>query len=63
MSIMLMSLAIAAAASSDAAVGKWKTETRNAIVEIARCATITMVDANTLKLKGCIMAPLCSSQT
>ena len=129
MSIMLMSLAMAAAASSDAAVGKWKTETRNAIVEIARCgsslcgklltsdgiaanpglkdsknkdeklrgrllkglqilngfrfengawkggtiykadngktydATITLVDANTLKLKGCVVAPLCSSQT
>lgn len=129
MSIMLMALAIAAAAGPDAVVGKWKTETRNGIVEITRCgtslcgklltsdgiaanpglrdvenkdaalrsrplkglqilggfhfdkgawkggtiykadngktydATITTVDANTLKLKGCIMAPLCSSQT
>ena len=129
MSIMLVALAMAAAASPDAAVGKWKTETRNGIVEITRCgnslcgklltsdgiaanpglkdsenrdanlrnralkglqilggfhydkgvwkdgtiykadngktydATITIVDPNTLKLKGCIVVPLCSNQT
>lgn len=37
MSIMLMALAVAAGASPDAVVGRWKTETRNGIVEIARC--------------------------
>ncbi|RYG96799.1 MAG: DUF2147 domain-containing protein [Alphaproteobacteria bacterium] len=129
MSIMLMALAMAAAGSPDTAIGKWKTETRNGIVEITRCgsslcgklltsdgiaanpalkdaenkdeklrgrplkglqilagfhwadgawkggtiykadngktydASITTVDANTLKLKGCVMAPLCSTQT
>lgn len=129
MSIMLMALAMAAAASPDAVVGKWKTETRNGIVEITRCgsslcgklltsdgiaanpalkdannknealrsrplkgvqllggftfkdgvwnggtiynaedgktydARITPVDANTLKLRGCIFVPLCKNQT
>lgn len=37
MSIMLMALAAAAGTSPDAVVGRWKTETRNGIVEIARC--------------------------
>ena len=129
MSIMLMGLAMAAAASPDAVVGRWKTETRNGIVEITRCGTslcgkllssdgiaanpalkdsnnkdeklrgrplkglqllggftfkdgvwnggtiynaedgktydarITPVDANTLKLRGCIFVPLCKNQT
>ncbi|KRB82794.1 hypothetical protein ASE00_12275 [Sphingomonas sp. Root710] len=129
MSIMLMALAMAATASPDAVVGRWKTETRNGIVEITRCgsslcgkllssdainanpaardtnnkdeklrgrplkglpilggfafkdgvwnggtiyngedgktydARITPVDANTLKLRGCIFVPLCKNQT
>ena len=129
MSITLMALAMAAGASPDAVVGRWKTETRNGIVEIARCgpslcgklltsdglaanptlkdsnnkdeklrgrplkglqiiggfsfadgvwdkgtiynaedgktysARITPVDANTLKLRGCIFVPLCENQT
>ena len=129
MTIMLMALAMAAGASPDAVVGRWKTETRNGIVEIARCGTslcgklmtsdgiaanpaikdvnnkdeklrgralkglqilggfsfkdgvwndgtiynaedgkiydarITPVDANTLKLRGCIFVPLCKNQT
>lgn len=129
MSIMLMALAMAAAASPDAVVGRWKTETRNGIVEITRCGTslcgkllssdgiaanpdlrdannkdeklrarplrglqilggftfrhgvwdkgtiynaedgktygarITPVDANTLKLRGCIFVPLCKNQS
>lgn len=128
MSITLLALAAAASASPDIAVGRWKTETKNGIVEIARCgqslcgnlitsdgiaanpaikdvnnkdeklrgralknmpmlwgftykdgtwakgnvynaddggtydATITMTDANTLKLKGCIVWPLCKNQ-
>jgi uncharacterized protein (DUF2147 family) len=129
MSIMLMALAMAAAASPDAVVGRWKTETRNGIIEITRCGTslcgkllssdgiaanpamkdsnnkdeklrgrllkgmpmlggftfkdgvwnggtiynaedgktydarITPIDANTLKLRGCIFVPLCKNQT
>ncbi|WP_340314751.1 DUF2147 domain-containing protein [Rhizorhabdus argentea] len=129
MTIMLMALAMATGASPDAVVGRWKTETRNGIVEIARCGTslcgklmtsdgiaanpamkdvnnkdkklrgralkglqilggfsfedgvwddgtiynaedgkiydarITPVDANTLKLRGCIFVPLCKNQT
>jgi uncharacterized protein (DUF2147 family) len=129
MSITLMALAMAAAASPDAVVGRWKTETRNGIVEITRCgaslcgkllssdgiaadpalkdsnnkdeklrgrvlkglqilggfgfkdgvwdkgtiynaedgktydARITPVDANRLKLRGCIFVPLCKNQT
>jgi uncharacterized protein (DUF2147 family) len=129
MSITLMALAITAGAAPDAVVGRWKTETRNGIVEITRCgaslcgkllssdgiaanpalkdtnnkdeklrgralkglqiiggfnfkdgvwdkgtiynaedgktydARITPVDANTLKLRGCIFVPLCKNQT
>jgi uncharacterized protein (DUF2147 family) len=129
MSMILMALAMAATASPDAVVGRWKTETRNGIVEITRCgaslcgkilgsdgltanpalkdtnnkdeklrgralkglqilggfsfedgvwdkgtiynaedgktygARITPVDANTLKLRGCIFVPLCKNQT
>lgn len=129
MSIILMALAASAAASPDAVVGRWKTETRNGIVDIARCgpslcgkvvasdgiaanpnlkdvnnkdarlrgrqmkglqilsgfthadgvwdggtiyngedgktykARITPVDANTLRLRGCIFVPLCKNQT
>jgi len=130
MSIMLMALAMAAATSPDSVVGKWKTETRNGIVEITRCgsslcgklltsdgiaanpalqdsknkdpslrgrtlkgmpilsgafrysdgawkggsiykaddgktydATVSTVDANTLKVKGCIFVPFCKTQT
>jgi uncharacterized protein (DUF2147 family) len=129
MSMTLMALATAAAASPDAVVGKWMTETRHGIVEIARCgasicgklltsdginenptmkdvnnkdqnlrgrplkgvpmlggfsfdhgvwdggtiynpndgktydARITIIDANTLKLRGCIFVPLCKNQT
>jgi len=33
----LMVLAMAAGASPDAVIGRWKTETRNGIVEITRC--------------------------
>ncbi len=129
MSLTLIALAMAAApVSPDVVVGHWKTETRNGIVEIARCgpsicgkllssdgiaanpnladvnnkepslrtrklkglqmlngftladgawtggniynaedgktygAKITMVDANTLKLRGCIFVPLCKNQ-
>nr|WP_047166639.1 DUF2147 domain-containing protein [Sphingomonas sp. Y57] len=39
MSMTLMALAMAATASPDAVVGRWKTETRNGIVEITRCGT------------------------
>ena len=129
MSITLLAMAAAAGLTPDTAVGRWKTETRNGIVEIARCgqslcgkltgsdgitanpglkdvnnkdvaqrgrtlkgiqmlsgfkwesdawtggtiynaedgktydAKITMVDANTLKLRGCIFVPLCKNQT
>jgi uncharacterized protein (DUF2147 family) len=129
MSITLMALAMAATASPDAVVGRWKTETRNGIVEITRCgsslcgkilssegltadpalkdvnnkdaklrgravrglqilggftfkngvwdggtiynaedgktydARITPIDANSLKLRGCIFVPLCKNQT
>lgn len=129
MSITLLALAAAAAASPDAVVGRWKTETRNGIVEITRCgaslcgkllssdgitanpalkdvnnkdeslrgrplkglqilggfsfkkgvwdggtiyngedgktydARITLIDPNTLKLRGCIFVPLCKNQT
>lgn len=37
MSITLLALAAAASANPDAVVGRWKTETKNAIVEIERC--------------------------
>lgn len=129
MSISLMVLAMAADISPDTAVGRWKTETRNGIIEIERCgaslcgrivssdgiaanpalkdvnnrdpalrgrslkglqllggfrlsegiwdggtiynaedgktyqARITPVDANRLKLRGCIFVPLCKNQT
>lgn len=125
----LSMLAAAAAMSPDAAVGKWRTETRNGIVEVERCgasicgrlvssdglrtnpdmrdinnkdaslrgrklmnlqvisgfrrgdgewtggsiyngedggtykATVTPIDADHLKVKGCIIWPLCKSQT
>jgi uncharacterized protein (DUF2147 family) len=36
-SIMLVLAAGAAPQNADAAIGRWKTETRNAIVEVARC--------------------------
>ena len=128
MSITLLALAAAASANPDAVVGRWKTETKNAIVEIERCgqslcgtlissdgitanpalkdannkdeklrgrtlkgirmlwgfsykdgswvkgniysgddggtydATITPIDANSIKLKGCIVWPLCKNQ-
>lgn len=125
----LIAVAIAAGAPTpDTVLGHWKTETRNGIVDIARCgpsicgklltsdgiaanpaladinnkdaalrgrrlkglqilggfsvdgavwsggtiynaedgktydAKITMVDANTLKLRGCIFVPLCKNQ-
>ena len=127
--IGLSMLAAAAAVSPDAAVGKWRTETRNGVVEVERCgasicgrlvssdglrtnpdmrdinnkdaslrgrklmnlqvisgftrgngewtggtiyngedggtykATVTPVDADHLKVKGCIIWPLCKSQT
>jgi len=127
--IGLSMLAAAAAMSPDAAVGRWRTETRNGIVEVERCgasicgklvnsdglrtnpnmldinnkdtalrgrrllnlqllggftrgngewtggtiyngddggtyrATVTPIDANHLKVKGCIIWPLCKSQT
>ena len=123
-----MALAAAAAASPDAVVGQWMTETRHGIVEITRCgpsicgklltsdgiaanpalkdvnnknaglrgrplkgimmlggfkwdggvwddgtiynaedgktydARISITDANTLKLRGCIFVPLCKNQ-
>jgi uncharacterized protein (DUF2147 family) len=125
----LMALALAAGTPTpDTVVGHWRTETRNGIVDIARCGTsicgrlltsdgiaanpaladihnrdaaqrgrrlkglqilggftvsgttwdggtiynaedgktydarITMVDANTLKLRGCIFVPFCKNQ-
>ena len=127
--IGLSMLAAAAAMSPDAAVGRWRTETRNGVVEVERCggsicgklvssdglrtnpdmrdinnkdvnlrsrklmnlqilggftrgdgewtggtiyngedggtykATVTPVDADHLKVKGCIIWPLCKSQT
>jgi len=127
--IGLSMLAAAAAMSPDAAVGRWRTETRNGIVEVERCggsicgklvssdglrtnpnmldinnkdtalrgrrllnlqilggftrggsewsggtiyngddggtyrATVTPIDADHLKVKGCIIWPLCKSQT
>ncbi|NIJ08412.1 uncharacterized protein (DUF2147 family) [Sphingomonas vulcanisoli] len=126
--IMLMALA-AAALSPDAAIGRWKTETKNGIVEVTPCggsicgklvgsdglranpelrdvnnkdaalrgrklmgvqilggftrasdswtggtiyngedggtykATVTPVDADHLRVKGCIIWPLCKTQT
>lgn len=37
---MLLGLALAAAPqSADAAIGRWKTQTRNAVVEIQRCGS------------------------
>jgi uncharacterized protein (DUF2147 family) len=129
MAVTLIAIAMAAAVMPpESAVGRWKTETKNGIVEIARCGTslcgtlvtsdgiaanpnladtnnketslrgrklkglqmlngfkyadgvwdggniynaedgktygarITMVDANTLKLRGCIFVPLCKNQ-
>jgi uncharacterized protein (DUF2147 family) len=129
MAVTLIAIAMAAAVMPpEGAVGRWKTETKNGIVEIARCGTslcgtlvtsdgiaanpnltdannkeaslrgrklkglqmlsgfkfadgvwndgsiynaedgktydarITMVDANTLKLRGCIFVPLCKNQ-
>lgn len=127
--IGLSMLAAAAAMSPDAAIGRWRTETRNGVVEVERCggsicgklvssdglrtnpdmrdinnkdanlrsrklmnlqilggftrgdgewtggtiyngedggtykATVTPVDADHLKVKGCIIWPLCKSQT
>ena len=127
--IGLSMLAAAAAVSPDSAVGRWRTETRNGVVEVERCggsicgklvssdglrtnpdmrdinnkdanlrsrklmnlqilggftrgdgewtggtiyngedggtykATVTPVDADHLKVKGCIIWPLCKSQT
>jgi uncharacterized protein (DUF2147 family) len=127
--IGLSLLAAAAAVSPDAAVGRWRTETRNGIVEVERCgasicgklvssdglrtnpdmrdinnkdvalrgrklmnlqllggftrgdgewtggtiyngedggtykATVTPTDADHLKVRGCIIWPLCKSQT
>lgn len=127
--IGLSMLAAAAAVSPDSAVGRWRTETRNGVVEIERCgasvcgklvssdglrtnpdmrdinnkdanlrsrkllnlqilggftrgadnwsggtiyngddggtykATVTPVDADHLKVRGCIIWPLCKSQT
>jgi uncharacterized protein (DUF2147 family) len=127
--IGLSMLAAAAAMSPDAAIGRWRTETRNGIVEVDRCggsicgklvssdglrtnpdmrdiknkdtalrgrrlmnlqilggftrgsgewtggtiyngddggtykATVTPIDADHLKVKGCIIWPLCKSQT
>lgn len=126
--IGLSMLAAAAAMSPDAAVGRWRTETRNGVVEVERCgasicgklvssdglrtnpdmrdihnkdtdlrgrrlmnlqvlggftrgdgewsggtiyngedggtykATVTPIDADHLKVKGCIIWPLCKSQ-
>ena len=126
--IGLSMLAAAAAMSPDAAIGRWRTETRNGIVEVDRCggsicgklvssdglrtnpdmrdiknkdtalrgrrllnlqilggftrgnsewsggtiyngddggtyrATVTPIDADHLKVKGCIIWPLCKSQ-
>jgi uncharacterized protein (DUF2147 family) len=127
--IGLSMLAAAAAVSPDSAVGRWRTETRNGVVEVERCgasicgklvssdglrtnpdmrdinnknaslrgrklmnlqilsgftrgaadwsggtiyngddggtykATVTPIDADHLKVKGCIIWPLCKSQT
>lgn len=127
--MILLMAAAAAALSPDAAIGRWKTETKNGIVEIERCgasvcgkltssdgiranpdlrdtknkdsslqsrklagiqlvggftrsadawtggtiynpddggtykATITPADADHLKVKGCIVWPLCKTQT
>ena len=129
MSLVLLGLAAAAAAAPDTAIGRWRTESKNGIVEIARCgaslcgklvssdgitanptikdvknkdaaqrgrplkglqmlggfkwegdawnggtiynpedgktysAKISMIDANTLKLRGCVFVPLCKNQT
>jgi uncharacterized protein (DUF2147 family) len=127
--IGLSMLAAAAAVSPDSAIGRWRTQTRNGVVEIERCggsicgkllssdglrtnpdmrdinnkdpnlrsrkllnlqvlggftrgdaewsggtiyngedggtykATVTPIDADHLKVKGCIIWPLCKSQT
>ncbi len=132
MSILILGALLAAAAPApapDTAIGRWKTETRNGIVEIQRCgasicgrlissellrqqpdlkdahnqnaaqrnrplrglllisgftadgdawaggqiynpddgktykAKVTPVDANTLKVRGCVFVPLCKTQT
>ena len=128
MMLVLVAAMASAAPSPDAVIGRWKTETKNAIVEIDRCGAqlcgtlinsdsiranpafpdsknpnpalrskplrgsrmlsgftrqgnewvdgqiykadegktykgkITPVDANTLKLRGCIFVPLCKTQ-
>lgn len=36
---MILMLLAAAAATPDTVIGRWKTETRNGVVEIARCGT------------------------
>jgi len=127
--IGLSMLAAAAAVNPDSAIGRWRTETRNGVVEVERCgasicgklvssdglrtnpdmrdinnkdanlrsrklmnlqiisgftresdgwsggsiyngedggtykATVTPIDADHLKVKGCIIWPLCKSQT
>lgn len=127
--VLGMMLAAAAAVSPDAAIGRWKTETKNGIVEVAKCgasicgklvssdgiranpdltdsnnkdtalrgrklmglqilggftrenaawtggtiyngddggtykATVTPADADHLKVRGCIVWPLCKTQT
>jgi len=127
--IGLSMLAAAAAVSPDSAIGRWRTETRNGVIEVERCgasicgkllssdglrtnpdmrdinnkdaslrgrklmnlqilsgftrsdgawtggriyngedggtykATVTPIDADHLKVKGCIIWPLCKSQT
>jgi len=127
--IALSMLAAAAAVSPDSAIGRWRTETRNGVIEVERCgasicgkllssdglrtnpdmrdinnkdaslrgrklmnlqilsgftrsdgawtggriyngedggtykATVTPIDADHLKVKGCIIWPLCKSQT
>lgn len=131
MSLLLLGalLAAAPAPAADTAIGRWKTETKNGIVEIQRCgpsicgrllssdllrqqpdlkdannqnsaqrnrplkglllisgftadgdgwsggqiynpddgktykAKVTPVDANTLKVRGCVFVPLCKTQT
>lgn len=129
MILALVAAMAAATPAADTVVGRWKTETKNAVVDIARCGAqlcgtlvssdairanpafpdaknpnpalrakplkgsrmlsgftrqgtewvggqiykadegktysgkITPVDANTLKLRGCIFVPLCKTQT
>ena len=78
MSLLIIGALLAGApVATDTVLGRWKTETHNAIVEITRCGVqvytaedgktysgkITPVGPDQLKLRGCVFFPLCKTQT